>query len=637
MMRFMRENAIFVLVVIILIVGVFIGTIFLVWGRGSLTSTRDERSVAAWVGKDEVPYADYLRARDTRMEFYRRFYPNITANDLEKRFKISRGALDAVVGRRLLLAEAKRLGLSVSAEEVRAKVAQTPAFQENGQFDAARYRQVLSGSGITPGAYEEDVRTELLAAKVRAIVEEPVQVAESEAYEDFRQEKEKVRLSLVVIPAPETREGTAVSAEEARRAFDADPARYTLPERARFAWFAVLAKDFRAASPPAEAEVKAYYDAHAAEFSSPKAVHARHILFRLKEDAAADEEKKIRERAQFVLEKARAKPDSFAALAREFSQDASGPKGGDLGWFEAGQMVPQFEQAAFALKKGEVSGLVRTRFGIHIIRVEEVREPGARTLEQAHAEVVERMGLEGARSRAAARVDELNNELYDRDFDEVAKKFGLAVQQTQLVPREGPLPGAAARQDVADAIFSLSVGEVSEVFRQGDDSYVYRVLEKKPSAVPSFEEARAAVERDLAQRKGRDRAVAAARQLLVQLRGGARPDAVAKEAKGEVRETAFFSQKDFVAEAGVRGELLREAFGLEVGAAGGPVAAPDGRVVIYRVEGRLPATREEFAVAKEAVTKRLRTAKKEQLFEAWMEDLRKARSVKVNEALVGAL
>jgi peptidyl-prolyl cis-trans isomerase D len=246
MMRFMRENAVFVLIVVILIVGVFIGTIFLVWGRGSLTSTREERSIAAWVGKTEVPYSEYLRARDTRLEFYKRYYPSVTGADLEKRFKVSKGALDAVIGRHLLIDEAARLGLTVVAEEIREKIAQTAAFQENGAFDAARYRSVLASSQLTPTAYEEEVRNELLAEKVKAVVEEPVQVAEAEAFEEFRQEKEKVRLSLLVLP-PGDPQGVTVPEEELRRAFDADPAKYTRPERARFAFLALLAKDARGA------------------------------------------------------------------------------------------------------------------------------------------------------------------------------------------------------------------------------------------------------------------------------------------------------------------------------------------------------------------------------------------------------
>jgi len=634
MMRFIRSNAIFVLIIVIFIVGVFIGTIFLVWGRGSMSSSKSERSVAAWVGTEEVPYAEFVRAHDSRIEFYRRFYPGIPAAELEKRFRIKKGALDSAIGRRLLLDEARRMGLVVGDEEIASKVRATAAFQENGAFDPKKYREVLAASGVKTVAYEDDVRGELLAGKVRALVQEPVQVAEAEAFEEYRRDKEKVRLSLVILPPPAPGTGAVVPLQDARRAFDADPAKYTRPERARFAYAAVLAKDFQPAAPASEAELRSYYDQNPAEFRTERSVHARHILFRLAEGAAPDEEKKVRERAQFVLGKAKAGTD-FAALAREFSQDSSGPAGGDLGWFTAGQMVPAFEQAAFALSKGQVSDLVRTKFGIHIIKVEEAREAGTPAFEQARAEVARKHAAAAARAAVASRVEQLNDALAAGEFYAVASKFGMTVRTTDLVPREGPLPGPAARPEVGESLFGLAEGEVSELLRQGDDYWVYKVLAKRPAAVPTFEEARADVERVLQGEQSGERSLGEGRLRLEDLRRGEQLQAVAARGKGEVRETAFFTQRDFVAEAGIKGELLQAAFSLGIGTFGGPVVAPDGRVLLYRVEAKLPVAREAFLPEKDAVMARLRSAKRDQFFESWIEDLRRVRAVKINEALVG--
>ncbi len=637
MMRFIRGNAVFVLVIIILIVGVFIGTIFLVWGRGDTGAGNAERSVAAWVGTAEVPYAEYLRAHDSRMEFYRRFYPGIPANELETRFRVKKGALDSAIGRRLLLDEARRMGLVVGDAEIASKVRETAAFQENGVFDPKKYREVLAASGVKTVAYEEDVRGELLAGKVRALVQEPVQIAEAEAFEEFRREKEKLRLLLVILPASGPGPGATVSLEEARRVFDADPAKYTRPERARFAYTAVLARDFAAAAPASEAELRSYFEQNAAAFRTERSVRARHILFRLAEGAPPEEEKKIRDRAQFVLDKARAAGIDFAALAREFSQDTTGPAGGDLGWILAGQMVPAFEQAAFALSKGQVGDLARTQYGFHIIKVEETREAGTPAFEQAQADVARKYAAAAAREAVANRVEALNDALATSDLEAAAAKFGMIVGTTDLVPREGPLPGPAARPDVVESMFSLGEGEVSEPVRQGDDYWVYKALAKRPAAVPSFEEARGDVERTLLAEQARQRLIGEGRLRLEELRRGEQPPSIAAKTKGEVRETALFTQRDFVAEAGVKGELLQGAFSLEVGSFGGPVAAPDGRVILYRVDGRIPATREAFQAEKQTVVARLRSAKREQYFEAWLEDLRRLRAVKINEALVGKL
>ncbi|HWR97588.1 MAG TPA: peptidyl-prolyl cis-trans isomerase [Candidatus Methanoperedens sp.] len=637
MMRFIRNNAVFVLVVVILIVAVFIGTIFLVWGRGSMSSSSSERSVAAWVGKTEIPYAEFVKSHDARLEFYRRFYPNMGAAELEKRFKIRKGALDAAIARRLLLDEAQRLGLGVGADEIGRKIRETAAFQVNAVFDPKKYREVLAASGITPTLYEEDVRGELLSGKVKTIVQGPVQISEAEAFEEYRRDREKVRLALVILPPAAAAPGAAVAAERLRQAYDADPAKYTLPERIQVACAAVRAQDLPAPPAASEDDLRRYFEENPAEFRIEKGVRARHILFKLAEDAPADEEKKIRERAEFVLGKARGGAD-FEALAKEFSQDSSGPAGGELGWFTAGQMVPEFEQAAFALGKGQVSeALVRTQFGFHIIKVEDTRAAGSPAFEQVRAQVAERAAAAARRAALAARVEQVNDALADGEFDAVAARFGLAVQTTGLVPREGPLPGAAARPDVAESLFGLGEGEVSEFIRAGEDFWVYKVLAKRASSVPSFEEARAQVERGLLAEDARERGLGEARLRLEELRRGEKPEALAARLKGEAKETAFFTQREFVAEAGLKGELFAAAFALEAGAFGAPVAAPDGRIVIYSVSAKVPATREGFDAEKSAVLERLRTAKRDRLFESWIEDLRRLRSVKVNTQLVGAL
>ncbi len=636
MMRYMRQNAVFVLVVVVLVVGVFIGTIFLVWGRGSLDSGGGERSVVAWIGKTEVPYAEFLRAHDTRMEFYRRFYPNLSQAEVERRFKVRRGALDAVVGRRLLIDEGRRLGVVATDAEVAEKIRGTAAFQdESGAFSSERYRQVLAASQVSPTAFEEDTRGEILVEKVRALAGEPARVSDEEALASFREEREKVRLELLLVPAPAA--GAAgVSTEEARAAFDADPGKYRRPARLQVAWFAVRAADFQPAEPAGDEELRAWYGENEERFRSDREVHARHILFRLEEGAPADEERKIRDRASLVHEKVRAGAD-FAELAKEFSQDASGPRGGDLGWFERGRMVPAFEEAAFALGAGETSDLVRTPFGIHIIRVEEVREPRLRPFEEVAGEVRALAAAERARRAAAERAEQVNEELYGEEFEDVAQRHGLEVTTTGLLGRDETLPGAAAQPDVADALFALGPGDVSEFYRQGDDHYVYKVIERLPAAIPTFEEARAEVEADLVRERDREGALAAARGALEELAAGAGARDVACRLRGEVRATVNFARREFVSEAGVGGELFRDAFA--EGAEGwlGPVALPDGRAVLYRVAGRIEADAGQFAEEKESIRERLLGEKRELLFDAWLADLRRARGVKLNEALLGPL
>ena len=327
----------------------------------------------------------------------------------------------------------------VGDEEIAARSAKPRLSSKPASSTRRSIARSSAASGIKTAAYEDDVRGELLAGKVRALVQEPVQITEAEAFEEFRRDKEKTRLSLVILPSPAPLAGATVPLEEARRAFDGDPAKYTRPDRARFAYAAILARDFQPAAPANDAELLSYYEQNSAEFRTERSVHARHILFRLAEGAAAEEEKKIRERAQFVLGKARAGTD-FAALAREFSQDSSGPAGGDLGWFSAGQMVPAFEQAAFALSKGQVSDLVRTQYGFHIIKVEETREAGTPSFEQSRAEVARKFAAAAARTAVATRAEQIQRRTRRGRTRNRRREIRFDGPHDGLVPREGPHP-----------------------------------------------------------------------------------------------------------------------------------------------------------------------------------------------------
>ena len=428
-----------------------------------------------------------------------------------------------------------------------------------------------------------------------------------------------------------------MAAEDARRAFDADPAKYTRPERARFAYAVVLARDFQPAAPASEAELLSYYEQNPAEFKTERAVHARHILFRLAEGAAPEEEKKIRERAQFVLGKAKAGTD-FAALAREFSQDPSGPAGGDLGWFSAGQMDPAFEQAAFALGKGQVSDLVRTQFGFHIIKVEETREAGTPTFEQARAEVARKHAAAAAR----AAVVEPRRADQRRARGRRARDGRGDIRPDRAHDRAGAARGAAPRTRVPVRCRRIPVRP-----RRGRDQRTAapggRLLGVQDAGQAGC---RRAVVRGGTRRRGARPAGRAGPGSAPSARGGcgsricagaSSSQSIAARGKGEVRETAFFTQRDFVAEAGIKGELLQGAFAWASARSAGRSpprtagSSSTGSTAGFRRRARRSSPRRTPS------STRLRSAKRDQFFEAWMEDLRRVRAVKINEALVGKL
>lgn len=635
MMRFMREKPVFVLGVIIFVVGAFVGTIFLVYGMqsGGGGSGPTERSVIAVVEGVEIPYSEYAGIYSNQIEFYRQFYPEMGATELEKRFMLKEKALEAMVNSRLLLAEAERMEVVVGDVELRRKIENNELFQENGRFSDVKYRQILSASRISPADFEESQRAELLASKVRAIVSDAGKVTEAEVWEDFRREKEKVRLRLLPLEVETYRGWVSTTDDEVRSRFEDNAGEYRRPDRIHAEYLAIESASLEKEVELSEEALKEYYDLNLDDFRTPPQIRARHILIRVPEGSSAEREGELRERAVFVREKALEGAD-FAELAKEFSQDSTGTTGGDLGWFGRGQMVPPFDEAAFALQAGEVSDVVRTQYGFHVIKVEEAREEGAQAFEDVRITLEEGYRKQEARDLAAMTAEQVSDELLDAEFAEVAEKFGLEVKRVDRLTRDALLPGMGYRPEVSSDLFSLDEGQISEIYRQERDYYVFRIAKKTLSYIPGFEEAEGEVREKVIGEKAEEKARKEAQSMIGKLRGGAEMKSVASMVKGEVLETGFFGRAGFVLEAGVQGETFAEAFRAGEGRYGGPVSA-GGKVWIFQVKEMQPASEEEFAQVREERAAKLGRDKKDRIFESWLENLRGIRSVEIDETLLG--
>ncbi|TVS09822.1 MAG: hypothetical protein EA419_12160 [Wenzhouxiangella sp.] len=377
---------------------------------------------------------------------------------------VRRQHLESLIDELLLRQHAQELGLTISPGMLRDLISQIPAFQHDGRFDPQLYQQALRASGRTPRGFERELRDDLMVRLLPTTVSFSTIVTEAEIDRMLRLENETRRLSLLEIPIAPFRDEVEVDDERIREYFEANTDDFLTTEEVSIRYIELDATEMTADLELSEEELRQRYEAASQRYLTPENRRASHILIETNAERDQDQARALaRQLYERVLD-----GESFSELAREYSDDpGSADEGGDLGWIEAGDMVEEFEDALFDLTvSGEVSEPVRSQFGWHVIRLEEIRPPEGMSFEQARDEI-----LAEYREREAEELYiEMSERLVDLVFADdstlapLADELGLEIRQTGPFSRAGG-EGVAESRRVVEAAFSDMVlldGTVSD-------------------------------------------------------------------------------------------------------------------------------------------------------------------------------
>jgi len=391
--------------------------------------------VLADVGGMPITRGEFTQAYQRQRQMYEQMYQGRLDPAVLRSLGLEQRTLDGLVSQRLVALEARRLGLRVDDETVARRLATMPEFQQNGRFiGAGEIRRWLDMRGVTVEQFEEEMRQRLLAEQLEALVTDGVSVTPAEAEQEFRRRNEQIKIEYALADAAKFRDGQTVTDDEVKGRFDSAKETYRIPERRIVSY--VLADEAGLASRVSvtDREIEAYYQGHRDEFKREEETCASHILVKVKqgpdakEGHADDEAKKI---AQGLLDQVKAGKD-FAEVAKTGSEDqGSAAQGGSLGCFGHGRMVPDFENAAFSLKAGETSDLVKSPFGYHIIRVTERKDETVAPLEQVKPRIRQTILTDRARTLVDEKLRALSESVRRRkSLDEAAREEGLSVQKS---------------------------------------------------------------------------------------------------------------------------------------------------------------------------------------------------------------
>jgi len=590
----------------------------------------------AYVNGELISGMEYQKEYHDLVDGLRRQYKQIWNDNLIKVFDLKNRALESLINKKLISKEAKKLGLDVTETEVQKAIMDYPAFQVNGQFHMGRYQALLSNNRMKPEDFEASMAQQLLDGKVKQFLFAFMEVTDREVLDHYTFANEKVKISFVRFKPDIYKKSIKPDQTSMEEFFKKNREVYRVPEKIKTAWLELNPGAFREQVKIEDKEIEGYYEYRMDTFIEPHQVKARHILFKLSEDVTEEKEKEVRDIAKGVLSETRQGKD-FAALAKKYSEGPTKSKGGDLGYFKAGQMDKSFEDAAFKLKKGEISDLVRTRFGYHIIKVEDIKEARTKPLEEVRDQIVEgiitNVSTELAHEKGLTLIDQMP---YDADLSSYAADHDLEVKYTGYFSQDEPIQGIGGTDTLRQSLFALEGKETSELIELEGKFYLFQVVDRKASYVPEMDEVAIKVKEalivDLAAREAR----AAAENFLAGLNKGKPWSELAKEKQKKAEETGFFSRRDTVPKLGNVQGLQEAVFGLSQDKKyPDTIFENDLGAYVIRWEAYKGIDEPEYLKEKEKYRMSLMQVKHKSAFENWLLDLRKNAEVEIVTPVTG--
>jgi len=591
-------------------------------------------SEVARVDGTAISVAEFRQAYQNQVAAYRQAYGAGISTQLLKQLGFEQQVLQQLINERAMVAEAGRLGISVSEEEVGQRIVTMPEFQQNGAFVGEQTFEMALRSANPPLSKAEFVASltrRMLVEKLQSVVTDWVTVTDGEADAEFHRRNEKVKVQVVHIASESFRAQATATDSEIAAAFEKNKEKYRLGERRRVKYLLLDLDAQRKRVVVPSREVERFYNNNIETFSTPEQVRASHILFKTE----GKDEKVVQAAAEKVLAEIRKPNADFAALAKKYSEDEPTAKqGGDLDYFARGRMVPAFDDAAFALAPGTISDLVKTNFGFHIIKVVDKKAATTRTLDQVRAQITDQLGMEKAQKAADVLADQVAKELKTpADLDKAALTHGLKVEETGFFTREEPLLSLGASPQTSAEIFQLAANEVSGPLKVGRGYAFATVSGREDPKIPTLDAVKDKVREDVIKEKASRLATEKAASLAAGLRSATDFVAAAKKAGVEAKTSELVARGTALPDVGVNATVEKAAFSQTVGAVSDPISTLDGTTILKVVE-RKDVTPSEAAAGRETMKQDLLGQRRNQFFNAYMIKARQKMKIEMNrEAL----
>jgi peptidyl-prolyl cis-trans isomerase D len=589
----------------------------------------DKSNYALKINGQEISINEYENTLNNMENTFKQLFGD-QYNKFIKTVDIKSRVKDEIINRTLLYQESIKKKIPVSDREIIEEISKIPSFKTNGSFDEDKYKQILNANRLTPASFEESLKREMRINKLTYLIQNSVNVSPNEIKNEYLYRNSKAKISYIKVSPSLFLNKVTIDNESIEKYYNENKEKYRKPKEIKLKYVKFNAEDFAKDIKVSDEELQSYYIKNRLKYYKPERIKVRHILIRVKnwdnKTESLEALKKIRE-IQGELKK----NIPFEKLAKEYSEDPSAQNGGLIGFIKHGDVVPEFEKAAFALKEGEVSSIVKTPFGYHLIKVDQKIPAVMPTLDELKdnltKEIIELKKTMNLKEQALSFYRDILNE---GNISAYAQKnpSTVKVYETDYFTRDNTPASLNLSPEIKDALFNMEQSEVSKIYYIGNDAYIFEVNDVKESYIPKLADIKNKVVEDYKNDKAKEIALEELKQIV---QSGKDLTDIAKKYNANIVSTNYFKRIEPIDEIGSNTALQVNIFKTNKNSLIKNVFDINNYLYVVKVDDiTLPDLHTLSENEKKNISDYLLEIKSKEVLNEYLRNLRKEAKIKVN-------
>jgi len=600
---------------------------FAFWGVDSYNQSGNTAEVAATVNDAKITQREFENALRQQQDRLRQMMgANFDAAVLDNP-EMKHAVMDNLVEQRLLVERAKAIGLAVSDGQIAQVIQGIEAFQDNGKFDKKRYETALANQSMSPLMFEARLRGELVGQQMRDAYVQNGFAPNGVTGDVIRLNEQQRVVSTSLVSFQPFVAQAKVDEAELKKYYEQNQKEFQVQEQAQVEYVKLSVDNLLTKVEVKMEDARKHYDEHPNDFGTPEERQAAHILVAAAAAAPQAEQDAAKAKAEQLLQQARKNPAEFAGLAKQNSQDTgSAANGGDLGFFGRGMMVKPFEDAAFTLKQGEISGLVKSDFGYHIIRLLAVKPARLLPFDEAREGITGKLRQQKATDIFAELAEKFSNTVYEQSdtLKPAAELTGATIERSGWLVK-GVAAGEPWTAKMLQAIFTdetvKNKRNTAAIEVAANTLVAARILEYKPAATRALGEVQEMIRQKLLHQQALELAARQGKTLREQLQRGDKPALNWTAAQTVTRAQQGSLDK----------ELVRKIFQADAAKLPQYVGAetPQNGYMLVRIDAVKEGDKPDDA-KRTGYARKLRQLTGEEMFRAYLADAKQQATIQVN-------